>query len=157
MGEQVIYLSPSTNRKMFSHWIGPCRILHKKSPHSYVIEVDGVRRTVHVNHLRQFHSRIVDATVSNCAIIFDGDDDFGDVTTLEVGDLVGDEPVSSADGSQLHVCFEDSLRANDELDSLPSEVLSQADIGHLTQRQQKKLLQLLDSFSVCFSDKPGSV
>ena len=42
VGEQVIYLARSSNQKMFSHWLGPCHILRKKSPHSYFVDVDGV-------------------------------------------------------------------------------------------------------------------
>jgi hypothetical protein len=40
--EQVICLSPNSTQKMFSHWLGRCNVLRKKSPHSYVIDVDGV-------------------------------------------------------------------------------------------------------------------
>jgi hypothetical protein len=36
VGEQVIYLEGSSNQKTFSHWLGPCRIIRQKSPHSYV-------------------------------------------------------------------------------------------------------------------------
>jgi hypothetical protein len=50
-----------------------------------VIDVDGVHRTVHVNHLRKFHSSIADANVNNCAIIFEADRDFGDLSTNDVG------------------------------------------------------------------------
>jgi len=59
---------------MFSHWLGPCLILRKKSSHSYVIDVDGVHRTVHVNHLRKFHPSISEVNVNNCAMIFDSDE-----------------------------------------------------------------------------------
>jgi hypothetical protein len=30
VGEQVIYLTRSSNQKMFSHWLGPCRVVKKK-------------------------------------------------------------------------------------------------------------------------------
>ncbi len=44
-------------------------------------------------------------------------------------------------------------RSNDS--NLPSQVLSDSDLAHLTIEQRKKLLNLLDDFSECFSDKPG--
>jgi hypothetical protein len=37
-----------------------------------------------VSHLRKFNSSIVDANVNNCAIIFEADKDFGDVSTTDV-------------------------------------------------------------------------
>jgi hypothetical protein len=38
---------------------------------------------------------------------------------------------------------------------LPSQRIDSASINHLSVEQQKQLLDLLDSYSVCFSDKPG--
>jgi hypothetical protein len=32
-----------------------------------------------------FHSSIVDVNVNNCAIFFEADEDFGDVSTIDVG------------------------------------------------------------------------
>jgi hypothetical protein len=81
VGKQVIYLVRNTNQKMFSHWLGPCRIIRKKSPHSYVIEVDGIQRGVHVNHLRKFRSSITETPINNCAI----DGGFWEWTCLSFG------------------------------------------------------------------------
>ena len=69
---------------MFSHWLGPCLILRKKSSHSYVIDVDGVHRTVHVNYLRKFHPSISEVNVNNCAMIFDSDEDFGRILSVDI-------------------------------------------------------------------------
>jgi hypothetical protein len=82
VGEQVIYLVRSSNQKTFSHWLGPCRIIRQKSPHSYVIEVEGVQRNVHVNHLRKFHPSVTETQVNNCAIVFDSDADSDEVAAL---------------------------------------------------------------------------
>jgi len=83
VGEQVIYLARNSNQKMFSHWLGPCLILRKKSSHSYVIDVDGVHRTVHVNHLRKFHPSISEVNVNNCAMIFDSDEDLSHLNSTQ--------------------------------------------------------------------------
>jgi len=84
VGEQVIYLARNSDRKMFSHWLGPCLILRNISSHSYVIDVDGVHRTVLVNHLRKFHPSISEVNVNNCALIFDTDEDFGRILSVDI-------------------------------------------------------------------------
>ena len=160
VGEQVIYLSRNSSQKMFSHWIGPCRILRKKSPHSYVIDVNGVQRNVHVNHLRKFHPNVVDANVNTCAMIFDNDRDFGEIVALEVGPTSTSNsditPITDVSKQDLH--FDDAnvvLNDKSEVDALPSHIIPKTELSHLTSAQQKELLDLLDSFAKCFSDKPG--
>jgi hypothetical protein len=96
VGEQVIYLVRSSNQKMFSHWLEPCRINRQKSPQSYVIEVSRVQRNVHVNHLRKFHPSVTETQVNNCAIVFDSDVDFGEVAALDVEQLSADQVDGSA-------------------------------------------------------------
>jgi len=42
---------------------------------------DGKLQRCHANHLRKYNERVNEATVHNCAIIFDTDQDFGHVPT----------------------------------------------------------------------------
>jgi hypothetical protein len=158
VGEQMIYLVRSSNQKMFSHWLGPCRIIRQKSPHSYVIEVNGVQRNVHVNHLRKFHTSVTETQVNNCAIVFDSDVDFGEVAALDVEQLSADQVDESA---KVEAGGHDNLTPlpNGKPSScdiiLPSSLISQLELSHLTPVRQKDLLNLLDLFSDCFSEKPG--
>jgi hypothetical protein len=158
VGEQVIYLVRSSNQKLFSHWLGPCRIIRQKSSHFYVIEVHGVQRNVHVNHLRKFHPRVTETQVNNCAIVFDSDVDFGEVAALDVEQLSADQVDGSA---KVEAGGHDDLTPlpNGKPSScdiiLPSSLISQSELSHLTPVRQKDLLNLLDLFSDCFSEKPG--
>jgi hypothetical protein len=158
VGEQVIYLERSSNQKMFSHWLGPCRIIRQKSPHSYVIEVDGVQRNVHVSHLRKFHPSVTETQVNNCAIVFDSDVDLGEVAALDVEQLSADQVDGSAkikagDRDDLTLFPNGKPSSCDII--LPSSSISQSELSHLTPVRQKDLLNLLDPFSDCSRKKPG--
>jgi len=77
----VIYLMPSSTNKLTRTRIG---VVKKNSPYSYIIERDdGKRQWCNANHLRKYNERVNEATVHNCAIIFDTDQDFGHVPTLD--------------------------------------------------------------------------
>ena len=68
---------------------------------------------------------------ASCAIVYDEDGDFGD----------------------LHVVPDSLGKRNDVI--LPSEQIDPGSIGHPEEGQQKELLDLLDKYPKCFSDKPG--
>ena len=66
-------------------------------------------------------------TVRIISVIADADIDFGDIVSV----------------------------STENVNKLPSCVIDRKLIDHLTMSQQQELLQLLDEFSDCFSDKPG--
>jgi len=150
VGDQVLMLTPdSTASRTFSRWKGPAQVVEIRSPHSYVVELDGVRHHVHANRIKQFVVAInyisycpdfetvvaYDTSsevnsVDSCAVITDLDCDFGDI-----------------------YCFhtvEDKAQA-----MLPSQKIDRAQIEHLTPPEQQELLKLLDKYPECFSDDPG--
>ena len=56
VGEQVLILIPdSTSSKVFSRWLGPANVVEKRSPHSYIVEYNGVSRHLHADKLRKYH------------------------------------------------------------------------------------------------------
>jgi len=137
---------------MFSHWLGPCLILRKKSSHTYVIDVDGVHRTVglRVNHLRKFHPSISEVNV----MIFDSDEAFGRILSVDIDSCVNE--VDNIDDFPL-LSHEDQCRSpcRPKDQPLPSNVVTTDQLSHLNSTQRQELCGLLDSFSECFSDKPG--
>ena len=93
---------PSSTHKLTRTWIGPCVVVKKNIPFSYVIEVHGKQQLSHANHLRKYNERVIEATVHNCAIIFYTDRDFGHVPTL---DIQSDENLNRiAMNSNTHNC-----------------------------------------------------
>jgi len=135
-GKNVLDLQKdSTASKVFSRWIGPAVIYEVQSPYSYVVEfADGSRRILHANHLRKFHTRAQSLTynmslpagTNSCAIINDGDDDFGEIS-------------------------EESKQVLELL----SQKIDPSTLVHLKPKQQQELLQLLDKYADHFSDIPG--
>jgi ribosomal protein L21E len=130
VGDKVVILSPvaHSGRKYYSRWHGPGEVVKVNSPYSYIVEVNDKRYHVHANKIRKFHERIDQAFVNNCAVIFDHDNDFGNVEVVEevaVGTL------------------------------LPSQGIDPAKLAHLTETQQRQLYSVIDKFADVFSEKPG--
>jgi hypothetical protein len=44
VGERVIYVMPTSANKLTRTWMGPCEIVRKNSPYSYIIEFNGKRQ-----------------------------------------------------------------------------------------------------------------
>jgi len=64
IGEQVLILMPdSTSSRLFSKWTGPATVVDVRSPYSYTVELNNVRRHFYANKLRKFHVRV---TLSQC-------------------------------------------------------------------------------------------
>ena len=139
-GEQVLILVPdSTASKTFSRWQGPATVVVKKSPYSYIVELNGARHHIHANKLRKFHYRVqqVSCDIPTCmtagcssAIIYEKDSDFGPVIVPETKSLP------------------DNYK-------LPSERIDDSKLVHLEPEQRRELLNLLDNYADCFSDIPG--
>ena len=90
--------------------------------------------------------------VNNCAMIFESDEDFGRIVSVDVNP--SETNVGQLDDnfeSNLDECL--TLAYRDQ--NLPSKVITSDKLSHLTSEQRQELCDLLDSFSQCFSDKPG--
>ena len=48
MRDQVLLLAPDDTSRTFSRWRGPAQIVEVRSPHSYIIELDGVLSLIHI-------------------------------------------------------------------------------------------------------------
>ena len=144
VGEQVLVLIPNTTAsKVFSRWQGPYTVTEVKSPHSYMVDVNGVSRHLHADKLRKYHVQVTEVScdactydlvaaenaLSHCAIVYEQDQDFGEVEVLNTSD----KP--------------------DEL--LPSQKIAPEKLAHLSEKQQSELLTILDKFPDVFSDTPG--
>jgi hypothetical protein len=145
VGEQVLILTPdSTSSRLWSRWRAPATVVEIKSPHSYIVEIDGARQHVHANKLRKYDVRVdevvcnsltvSDASVHSCSVIFDHDTDFGDVEEF----------------------IPPSVGANDvDCVLLPSQQIDASKLSHLTDQQRTELLDILDKYPECFAEKPG--
>ena len=160
VGDQVLLLTPdNTASRTFSYWCGPARVVEVCSPHSYVVELDGVRHHVHANRLKQF---LVASDSVTCVPDFEmtSSNYFVDSVSVEDGDLIETD----------HVCYGCAVISDSDSDFgevqtfqqsepqpalKPSQKISPDQIAHLTAEEQHKLLTLLDKYGDCFSDDPG--
>jgi len=141
VGEKVLILQPkSSTSRVFATWKGPATVVEKRSPYSYVVELDGVCYRLHANHLRRFLIKVdevridgfgnpASVMVNTCAIIRDEDQDFGNVQTCP------------------------SLQPSYEV--LPSQCVDPSTLSHLSADEQQQLLAVLDRYPDVFKDEPG--
>jgi hypothetical protein len=101
--------------------------------------VDGKRQWCHANHLRKYHDRATDAVSSSCAVVFDADSDFGEISSLEITDVqVTDQiPVDSSDellpSQRIDVDRIEVLKLLDEFASCSNSVITLWDPGGIVQ------------------------
>lgn len=144
VGDQVLILVPDTTAsKVFSRWQGPATVVEVRPHNSYLVELKGVRKHLHADKLRRYHISVGEVIVSptdcsdaademyvnQCAVVYENDSDFGDISVLN----------SAAPEAEL----------------LPSQKIDSDKLTHLSPQQKKELLDVLDKFPECFSDKPG--
>jgi len=137
----LISVPDSTSSKTFKRWQGSATVTVKKSPHSYIVKLNGSKHKIHANQLRKFYCRvykvscIVTSSITascNSAIRYKKNSDFGQVIVPETT----------------------SINTNDEL---PSKRIGESKLAHLKPQQKAELLSLLDKYTDCFSDVPGFI
>ena len=89
----MLILQPSsTTSRMFATWKGPGQIVEKRSPYSYVVELNEARYRLHANELRRFRARVEDIRIDGCY--------FGDpysIPDAELSSLVVDDYLDSSE------------------------------------------------------------
>jgi len=143
IGNQVLILIPDTTAsKVFSRWQEPATNVGTEPNNSYIVELNGSRKHLHVDKLRKYEISvcevivaptdccdITEMTTNQCAVVYEKGNDFGDLKVIE------------------------SVETGDQL--LLSQKIDPEKLKHLSPPQRKELLEILDKFPECFSDKPG--
>ena len=141
----IMCFSPdSTKSKTFARWQGPGRVVEIKSPHGYIVDLNGAKQRVHADRLRKYNFRVDEVTCSSpvvspdlsvlstctstCAVIRQKDDDFGDIHVV-------DPP--------------------ENVTLLPSQRIPAAAVAHLTESQRQELFDVIDRYADCFRETPG--
>jgi hypothetical protein len=103
--DQVLILSPdTTSSRLWARWQAPATVIEVKSPHSCIVDFQGVRKHVPISKLRHFETRCnvitckadvlldaFDANVYACtSVVDDGDTDMGYISYV-------DRPITSVD------------------------------------------------------------
>lgn len=121
-GDQVLILETGQVGKLQPKWVGPAKIKERKRENSYIVETaDNVERWIHANRLRPYLARI-----GNVGVIFETDQEFGEVESTPLG-------------------IKKDRNARSESKSAPE----------LSEQRRRDLDQLLGESSEVFSDTPG--
>lgn len=101
VNDKCLILEPdSTASKLFARWRGPGTVVEVKSPHSYIVELNGARCHVHANKMRRYFMQVDNVSChllsvqpcleddsavvcNNCAVIYERDADFGTIQVVE--------------------------------------------------------------------------
>ena len=171
VGDSVLILQPSsTTSRMFSTWSGPGKVIEKRSPYSYVVELDGARYRLHANQLRHFSVRVDEVQIDNCSFVdsvsmlncemTDSDDELAnseiavqqtEAATVATCAIVRDE---DADFGDIRTCEPHTELKSSHM-QLPSQRIDLASLNHLTESEQQQLLAVLDKYPDVFRDEPG--
>ena len=164
VGNSVLILQPSsTTSRMFATWKGPGQIVEKRSPYSYVVELNGAHYRLHANELRHFRVRVEEIRIDGCY--------FGDpysIPDAELSSLVVDDYLDSSEiveqqtsTSKIALCaiirdedtdfgdiqtFDAGIRSQSDAVQLPSQRIDRDTSSHLSYAEQQQLLALLDKF-----------
>jgi hypothetical protein len=124
VNDRVLVLLPTSSNRLKSQWTGPATVVKVFDDNSYTVSLGngGGSRVLHADLLRPYV-----ATVSSVGVIYDDDEDFGNIETYPL---------------------------NAEVQSF-EENLSQVDVSHLSSGEKDKLLALLRRHQNVFNDKPG--
>ena len=144
-GESVMILMPDdSSSRMWSRWKAPAKIINRVSDYSYLVEYDGSRHVIHANKLRRYNVRVnsvqchaasyidgyVLSDINICTVIREEHDEFGHVPTVDA-------------------C------ANNLEELLPSQKIDSNGLSHLSTKERRQLLNVLDRYPSCFSEKAG--
>ena len=58
IGDAVLILISDSTSKTFSQWHGPAKVIAKKAPYTYVVELNGTQRQLHASMIRPYYTRI---------------------------------------------------------------------------------------------------
>jgi len=69
----IVFLNDNKGPSILSRWLGPGTVVERKSPYSYIVDLNGQRRHLHADRLRAYNTRVRSIQVQHCAIIYDHD------------------------------------------------------------------------------------
>ena len=175
LNDKVLILQPdNTKSRVFSKWKGPATIVQVKSPHSYVVDLEGTKYRLHANQLRRYNIRADEVTFDNRAFddhnksnimvvtftkVEDGEsyDGLCELFDLErvyqINTCVREEDTDFGD---LHPCeFHSSGGDANHCRLLRSQRIEKNSVSHLSEVEKQQLFEVLDKYPDVFRDEPG--
>ena len=156
-GQKCLVLLPTAHNKLLAQWKGPYEILERASEVNYIVLIDGKRKRLHVNLLKEYHSPVVACNASvHCTGYAE------DKAACLRAVRTAFAPTATAPESREMVCHAAVVQESEEaedgpvtLESCQSETLSDVALSEkLTTEDTGRLKAILHEFSHVFSDKP---
>jgi len=146
VGDQVIILQPdSTTSRTFARWKGPATIIQKRSPYSYLVDLNGAHYRLHADHLRRFLTRAEGVNVDPAALVGDASDN-AQSASVSTCAIIHEEDIDFGD---ISVCSTTPETV------LPSQRVDLTTVDHLTTDERQQLFDLIDQYADVFKDTPG--
>jgi len=60
-GDDVLILMPTHNTKLLARWIGPHKVIQKRSDNNYVVDINGRNAILHINAQRRYNTDFPDS------------------------------------------------------------------------------------------------
>ena len=125
-GDSVLILLPTDQNKLLMHWKGPFTVLDKVGEASYVVEVNGRRKSFHANLLKEYITR-------------------------ESPNVFAASVLSMSEAEEQESCFEIPQLQTSQTETAADVVINEA----LNEGQTNEVKCLLTKFTDVMSDVPG--
>ena len=86
-GDQVLLLLPTKQNKLEMAWRGPLNVESRQGQFDYWIDVDGKKKLYHLNMLKEYHRRQIEAPVKVCAAAVVEEEEEWEEVSCHVGDI----------------------------------------------------------------------
>lgn len=146
VGDEVLLLLPSSNKKLLMAWKGPYKVVGVKNRINYLIDQDGTINLYHANLLKMYHRR---AQLNTAAYVID---EVSSHPQPETGDTfcVARACVVDTTDDTIQVTSDDSI-----ITPLRDPEGGVVYYDKLNAQQIKEAEQLVNTYPEVFSDKPG--
>lgn len=137
VGDQVLVLVPLVESPFEAKFFGPCKVIRQVSEQNYLIEMPNKRKSTkicHVNLLKPYHARSSGEADKLCPVLLANNS----LTVLQ-----------EEEDKLSHGVLPPRLKNSETLALLPML------LKHLEEIECKQLVEVIQSYSILFSDIPG--
>ena len=131
VGDKVLVLLPTDQNKLLLQWKGPYLVTERKYDNDYVINMEGIKKTFHINMLKLYHEResltvgcfkavtgaVLETEKEECKVlevnVEEFDQELGEIDELNIETLP----------SAVQKEFVDHIKVNPKLDDMQKETI----------------------------------
>ena len=146
VGDKVLLLLPTEHNKLLMHWKGPFRVIEKRGPVDYCIEMGGGTKTFHINMLKKYIER---SDQGESPSVNDGVECCGLIECVATAVIQDDE--TDEDAQHMTTSDEIQLPVMQSKESIKDVQINQS----LNEEQKQQLKRVLQNYQDILTDLPG--